>query len=195
MILELYSTLLTLREQRAAQDPAPIVIRPIRPEDEANLLAFFEGLSPRSRHRRFHAAVNELPPDVIARFVRANGRDELALVAVAKQNGRETVIGEARYVLSSCKTRCAEIAIVVADAAQGVGLGKRMLRSLMRRAAENQITQLYGEVMPDNRAMLGLAGAFGFRQRRDPDDPRLFRVEKTVSAGSFTRTQPLRGIG
>jgi len=189
MVFQLFSTLLAWRKRRAdsaAEETAPIVIRPVRPADEPLLVAFFNGLSPRSRHRRFHGVVNELPPDIVSRFVHPDGRDELALVAVVKHGGKEMVIAEARYALCGNKTRSAEFAIVVADSSQGHGLGTRMLRSLMRRAAENQITKLYGDVLPDNGAMLRLAGAFGFRQRRDPDDPRLLRVEKTVLAGRAT---------
>jgi len=37
------------------------VIRAIRPDDEFKLDAFFRGLSPVSRHRRFLAVINELP--------------------------------------------------------------------------------------------------------------------------------------
>jgi len=189
MVFQLFSTLLEWRKpsvERAAEESTPIVIRPIRPDDEPRLVAFFNGLSPRSRHRRFHGVVNELPPEIVSRFVHPDGRDELALVAVVKRGGREMVIAEARYALSGSATRSAEFAIVVADSSQGHGLGTRLLRSLMRRAAENQISKLYGDVLPDNGAMLRLAGAFGFRQRRDPDDPRLLRVEKTVLAGSAT---------
>ena len=157
-----------------------VSIRPIRPEDERGLGEFFRNLSHRSRQRRFHGGLNELPPDLVARFVRPDKRAETALVAVVARGGRDALIGEARYVVSNSSTRDAEIAIAVADAAQGRGLGKRLLRGLLRRAAANKIARLYGDVAPDNGAMLALASAFGFRQRRDPTDARLLLVERSL---------------
>jgi acetyltransferase len=157
-----------------------ISIRPVRPEDECGLGEFFRNLSDRSRQRRFHGGLNELPPDLLAHFARPDNAAEMALVAVAVCGGREALIGEARYVVSSNNTRDAEIAIAVADAAQGRGLGKRLLRGLLRRAADNRIARLHGDVLPDNGAMLALASAFGFRQRRDPTDARLLLVERSL---------------
>jgi acetyltransferase len=182
MLLDLYSTLLTRVEVRPVEYVAPVVIRPIRPDDEGKLGAFFRGLSDRSRHRRFHAVMNDLPADVLARFVRPDGCDEVALVAVMRRLGGESVIGEVRYAIIDGKTRKAEFAIAVADVAQGIGLGKRLLRGLMRRATENKVAVLYGDVLPENQAMLALAREFGFRQRRDPHDPRLLLVEKSLEA-------------
>jgi len=182
MLLDLYSTLLTRIEDRSVDYVAPIVIRPIRADDEEKLGAFFRGLSERSRHCRFHAVMNELPADVLARFVRPDGYDQVALVAVMRRPGGERVIGESRYVVIDNQARKAEFAIAVADVAQGLGLGKRLLRGLMRRAVENQVAVLFGDVLPENQPMLALAREFGFKQRRDPHEPRLFLVEKSLEA-------------
>ena len=182
MLLDLHSALLTRIDGRSVDYVAPIVIRPIRPDDEGKLGAFFRGLSDSSRHRRFHAVMNELPADVVARFARPDGYDQVALVAVMGRPGGERLIGEARYVVIDDQARKAEFAIAVADIAQGLGLGKRLLRGLMRRATENQVAVLFGDVLPENRPMLALAREFGFKQRRDPHEPRLLLVEKSLEA-------------
>jgi acetyltransferase len=163
--------------------PLPIV-RPIRPGDETNLGAFFRALSHASRHRRFLAVMNELPAEVLSRFARPDGQNEVALIATTCDGRRESVIAEARYAVAEEKSGCAEFAIVVTDAAQGLGLGERLLRSLLRRAAENGLDCLFGDVLPDNAAMLGLAHKFGFSERRNPADPRLVRVQKVLNTPS-----------
>lgn len=166
---------------RPIAPPAAIVIRPIRADDTARLTRFFRDLSPRSRHRRFHGVVNELPPAIIARFVDRNDADEMGLVAVLQRGGSETVIGETRYALTGSGRR-AEFALTVADAAQGIGLGKRLLRALVRHAGANGITTMYGDVLPDNRPMLALTHALGFDERRDPNDARLRYVERRITS-------------
>lgn len=160
--------------------PAAIVIRPVRPDDAPRLARFFGALSPRSRHRRFLAVVNELPAAIFTRFVEHNDADEMGLLAVMQRPGDETVLGEARYAVTGNERR-AEFALSIADAAQGIGLGKRLLRALLRHATANGITTVYGEVLPDNRPMLTLTRALGFAERRDPNDPRLRYVERHIA--------------
>jgi acetyltransferase len=165
---------------RSVARPAPIVIREVRADDGARLRQFFLGLSHRMRHRRFHGVVNDLPPAVIARFVGRNDPDEVGLLAVQQRAAGDTVIGEARYAVNG-PGRTAEFAMAIADAAQGLGLGRRLLGALVRHAAGNGITALYGDVLPDNRPMLGLTQALGFDERRDPGDPRLRQVRLRIA--------------
>jgi RimJ/RimL family protein N-acetyltransferase len=171
------------RAPRAAHggaQPAPVVIRPLEKSDVSKLAAFFRNLSPHSRHRRFHGAVNELPPALMAQLAQPDAEHQVALLAVVARGGRETVLGEVRYAITGTSRR-AEFAIAVADAAQGLGLGGRLMRGLLHCAQANRIAELYGDVLPDNRAMLALARGCGFAVRRDPDDARLLRVERALS--------------
>lgn len=180
-MLDLQDTAANRLEQLSHVETMHFVIRPIGPDDEASLGAFFRGLSPNSRHRRFLAVMNELPAALLARFARPDGRSEMGLVAITGDGHRKSIVAEARLAFDSAACRCAEFAIAVADPEQRRGLGERLLRSLLRRAAENDIACVYGDVLPDNRAMLGLARKLGFSERRSPGDARLTRVERAVA--------------
>src|SRR5512134_4161556 len=153
------------------------VIRSILPGDESNLGAFFRTLSPAARHRRFFGVMNEMPAALLAHFARPDGRNEVALIATTCEGSEERVVAEARYAVLENASRWAEFAIVVTDSAQGRGLGGRLLRTLLRRAAQNGIECVIGDVLPDNTAMLELARKFGFREGRSRADPRLVRVQ------------------
>jgi len=50
-----------------------------------------------------------------------------------------------------------------------------------QRALDNDIACLYGDVLPDNHLMLGLVRKYGFSEGRNPADPRLLRVRKTLN--------------
>jgi len=180
-MLDLEDATETSLDFEVEESSTSIVIRPIRPDDEDDLGAFFRTLSPASRHRRFLAVMNELPPSLLTRFARPDGRDEVALVAVATDGGAQSVVGEARFSFDAKCGGCAEFAIAVTDPKQRRGLGERLLRALLRRAAENNIACVYGDVLPDNHAILGLARKLDFRERRSPIDPRLLRVEVALS--------------
>jgi acetyltransferase len=159
-----------------------IVIRPIRPDDERALGAFFRSLSPRSRHRRFLAVMNELPAPLLARFARPDGRNEAAFVATAWTGSEEMIVGDARYTAIVRPEGSAEFALAVHDRVQGCGVGERLLRALLRRANQSGMTRLFGDVLPDNRPMLALARKCGFSERRSPLDPRLVEVQSFLHA-------------
>jgi RimJ/RimL family protein N-acetyltransferase len=158
-----------------------LIIRRLRVEDVAKLAAFFRRLSPHSRLRRFHGAVNELPPALLERLTTQDEKQGATLVAVIAHRGREHIVGEARYAIDEASTRGAEFAIAIADRFQRCGVGKRLGAALMRLAARRHIDRLYGDVQYDNQPMLALARKLGFRERR-AFDPRLRTVERVLQA-------------
>jgi acetyltransferase len=180
-VFDLQETPASDSELRSGERAEGIIIRPIRPDDEPALGVFFSSLLPVSRHRRFLAVMNELPAPVLARFARPEAPDEVALVATARDGGKESMVGEARFVFDAHACRCAELAVAVTDAEQGRGLGERLRRGLIRRARDAGVACVYGDVLPDNHAMLGLARKLGFSERRSPADPRLLRVERAIT--------------
>ena len=84
----------------------------------------------------------------------------MALAATTMLGGGETLIGVARYVLENHQT--AEFAIVVADAWQGRGIGRRLLAKLIEVARRRGVRRLYGEILRMNRQMLELVQNLGF---------------------------------
>ena len=79
--------------------------------------------------------------------------------------GEEQVVALANYVRLRDPS-LAESAFTVADAWQGRGIGTRLLEQLAARASGVGIERFVAEVMPDNRAMLGVFEHVGFRLTR-----------------------------
>ena len=181
-MFDLLDDVATRNEAGSDEHATRIVIRPIRPDDEHDLGAFFRALSPASRHRRFLAVMNEVPAQVLARFSRPEHPGEIALVATARDGRKESLIAEARLAGDGPDSRCMEFAVAVLDPEQGRGLGEKLLRGLMRGARAAGVACIYGDVLPDNRPMLALARKLGFSERRCPGDPRLVRVERAIAA-------------
>jgi len=99
----------------------------------------------------------------------------MALAATVMLEEREALIGVARYVLDAGGESC-EFALVVADAWQGRGIGRRLMEKLIAVARERGLKRIYGEVLATNRAMLELARKLGFEIGRHPDDATVTRV-------------------
>jgi acetyltransferase len=76
--------------------------------------------------------------------------------------------------------RSASVAIVVADAWQGKGIGARLFGMLVDAAAAHGIERLEGEMLADNTAMRRLAARFGFTIRPDHESADTCLLEKTL---------------
>lgn len=164
-----------------AMNGADITIRAIRPEDADIEQDFVQGLSPRSRFLRFFASIKQLSPRMLERFTRTSYPHDWALIATIVEAGQEKEIGVARYA-SSGKEGFAEFAIVVADAWQGLGIGRRLLRQLINVAEQANIGSLQGHVLRENTGMLRLAKKLGFTSEKDPDDATVLRLTRSLTA-------------
>lgn len=167
--------------------PAPpahaVRVRPVGPHDAPRLAELVRGLSPTSRYQRFHAGVRELSQATLARFTRFDSRCEMALIATLPlPDGDEIALGEARYAVVDGRRDAREFAVMVADEVQGLGLGARLLGSLVQHARRAGIGVLFGDVLRDNAGMLALGRRLGFSPKRHPGDPRLQRLERVLDA-------------
>jgi acetyltransferase len=156
-----------------------VTVRPACPQDAERLQAYVRGLSPSSRYDRFLGPVNELSPAELGRVVHMD-RCRLTLIAEARVEGARVVVGEARYAVALDRLSC-EIAVSVADAWRGKGLGARLLEDLECRARGLGVQTLVGEVLRSNAPMQRLARRAGFGTAGVPADARLVRIVKDIS--------------
>ena len=151
------------------RDGSEVVVRPIGPDDASLLQAFVRRLSARSRRFRFFAAIAELSPAQLDRFVNVDPAQGLALVATQRRREGVAIVAEARYALAQ-GDRDAEFAIAVADDFQERGVGRHLVQRLLVAAWRRGVQRLFGEIRSDNRAMLALARRLGFRLRGSVED-------------------------
>jgi acetyltransferase len=150
-----------------------MLVRPLRAGDTERVQQFVRRLSARSRLERFFAPLAELSPKQLERITSGSG---LSLAALDEQG---SIVALAEYACGDPGR--AEIALVVADAWQGRGLGGRLLAVLLEHARQAGLSRLEGVTRTGNDAMRGLATKLGFGLRRDAD-PRLVRLERAVGA-------------
>ena len=157
-----------------------VVIRPVLPQDATLTSAFFGNLPAPARYDRFMTPMRVLPPDLVKRFTNIDYANHLALVAVAFEDGRETVVAEARYARLADPAE-AEFAVSVAEAWQGKGLASQLLGRLSCHASTAGVRKMRGETLATNEKMLHLARKAGFTVRRSPDVHEVMDLEKIVS--------------
>ena len=125
--------------------------RPVRPDDGPLFCRLWDRLSPETVYRRFHAPLRRPPADA-SRLVEVDHDLREALVAVV---GGE-VVGVARYDRSPTDPATADVAVVVEDGWQGVGVGRQLLTELTGLAARRGVRTLTADVQADNDRVVGL---------------------------------------
>ena len=134
-----------------------LVLRPIRPEDEAKYPVLFAKTSPADVYFRFFRNIKELTHNDVARFTQIDYDREMALVAL---DGDE-IVGVVRIVADPNNV-AAEFAIVVRSDWSGKGMGYALMWHILERARARGTREIHGDVLRNNHRMLELAKAMGF---------------------------------
>jgi len=157
----------------------PLLLRPIRPEDEAQHRAFVERLAPEDLHFRFFSWRRELSRSELARLTQIDYDREMAFIAVREQaDGTPETLGVARAVIDPDNIE-AELGVIVRSDLKGEGLGSLLLDKLIAFLAQRGTQRLVAFVLRDNAAMRDLAQSKGFvpdPAQPDRDSLRLVRT-------------------
>ena len=144
-------------------------MRPIRSGDAAKLVAFHHKLSFDSIYRRYFSIHPELTNREVAHLTEVDYVDRLALVV---EDG-DALVAVGRYDREP-STSSAEVAFVVRDDYQHVGIGQHLLDALADAARARGITMFTAETLFENRNMMSV-----FRNSRFP-------VKSTFSGGTIS---------
>src|SRR5690606_40718314 len=163
-------------EELRLRDGRELLVRPVRPDDAGPLREGFALLQPEEVRQRFLSPQDELTPGVAERVCRPDPRSEFVLVAAEPLPPGEAVIGAIARAARIGDGKDAEFSIMVSDFVAGQGLGRHLMRRLVRWARGKRFARLRGDVLADNQPMLALAESLGFKRDETGDDPNLVRV-------------------
>jgi acetyltransferase len=154
-------------------------VRPVRHDDGERELAFVSALSVQSRYQRMLSGGIKVTPEWIDSMTHIDYHRHMAFAVTTVSDGAEQFVGVARYVVD-VTTLGADIAIVLADAWQGHGLGRRLLTTLLEHAQAAGVREAVGVVLATNMAMLGLARSMGFAVTAEPGDATVRRIKRDL---------------
>ena len=153
-----YETLWRLRDGRE------VLLRPIKPEDEPLWLEMFQNFSEESIRYRFFQIIKDTPHEVRVRYCNIDYDREIAIVAELTEGGQRKVLGVVRVSLEPDRKN-GEIAFIIADPWQGLGLGTKMVDHAIEICKDMGIETIYAIMLPDNVRALNLIKKMGFTLR------------------------------
>ena len=159
------------------KDGVPVVIRPIRPEDEPLMVKFHETLSETSVYMRYFHVMQlsqRIAHERLTRICFIDYDREMALVVdrADPQGGEHRILAVGR--LSRIHgTNDAEFAILVSDPWQGHGLGTELLRRLIEIGRTEGNSRITADILEENIAMQKVSRKLGFKLKRAMGDPSL----------------------
>jgi len=165
-------------ERRAMlRDGGAILIRPIRPEDEALYAPFFAEVTDQDLRLRFFAPIKEFSHAFVARLTQLDYARAMAFVAIDASS--RAMLGVVR-LHADANYDTAEFAVLVRSDFKGRGLGWLLMQTMIDYAGAEGLQTVEGQVLQDNVTMLNMCRELGFQIAPDPQDADLYLVKLAV---------------
>lgn len=143
------------------KDGTPILLRPIKPEDEPMWHTLMASCSPETLHLRYRYMFKAMTHEMATRFCFIDYDREIAIVAEAEEHGQRKLIGVCRLVADVDHDE-AEFAILVGDPWQGLGLGSQLTDYCLEICTHWGIHSVIAETAPRNARMIRMFAHRGF---------------------------------
>jgi acetyltransferase len=151
------------------RDGRTVLFRAIKPEDEPLWLEMFQNFSEESIRYRFFEIIKDTPHEVRIRYTNIDYDRELGIVPVLQEGDRQKILGVVRLIEEPDGKR-GEIAFIVADPWQGLGLGSKMVDYMIEICIDRGLEEIYGIMLPDNYRAHRLMEKMGFKLERTRDN-------------------------
>ena len=144
------------------KDGRSVLLRPIRPEDEPLENELWKTFSDETQRFRFFSPMRTWSHATLVRYTNIDYDREIAVIAELTMNRERKMIGVVRMIMEPPDFKTAEVAIVVGDPWQGLGLGSKMMDCIIEIARDKNLESIYGLILRDNSRSIELFKKKGF---------------------------------
>jgi len=153
-------------------------VRPVRPDDEPAVAAFFDHVSPEDLRFRFMSGVAKVSREQIVMMTRVDYVRTISFVAFGEEGN---LLAIAMLATDPDRTR-AEIALSTRTDMKGKGLSWTLFEHVLRYAKAEGIETIESIESADHDAALRMERELGFVTIADPDDPTVRIARKGLAA-------------
>ena len=126
--------------------------RPIKPADEEDMRRLFYRFSDEAVYYRYFTRLQSMPHAKMQEYVNIDYSQVMSVVGLVGEPESERIIAEGRFV-RDIQALEAEMAIVVDEAYNGLGIATFLYAMLVRLARERGVQTLTGAILPTNMAI------------------------------------------
>lgn len=144
-----------IETMKTFRDGLELKIRPIRQSDEDMMRRLFYTFSDEAKYLRYFTTVRTMPHKNMQNYLHIDYRKTMSIVAVLQTGNSERIIAEGRYSEEPGENTH-EMAFLVDEEFQGMGIGIFMVNYLIRTARERGIKKLSASVLYRNQKMLSV---------------------------------------
>lgn len=147
MFLEEYKSALTLKNRKTVE------FRPILPSDEFGFRNFFYSLQEKTIYFRFFYKMKLFSHEMLQKqWASVDYRKNMSIIGLVQQGGHKEIAAIGSYVMEESKR--AEVAFVVHEDYQGMGICSYLLELLEKIARQNGYSSFSATVLRENAAMI-----------------------------------------
>ncbi len=146
-----------------------IRFRGIKPSDEEAMRRFFYRCSKEAIYYRFFYAIKTMAHDKMQKYVNVDYSREVSIVGMVDTSEEQNqIVAEARLIRDE-RTYSGEVAFLIDQAYQGIGIGSFMLKLLVDFGKKQRFKGITAEVMPDNYPMIKVFEKLGLPMEANLD--------------------------
>ena len=127
--------------------------RATKPSDEEGMRRLFYRFSDEAVYYRYFSPIKTMPHAKMQEYVNVDYRRTMSIVGLVGDPGSGRIIAEGRYVRSS-ERPYGDMAFVVDEKYQGLGIASFMFKMLIQVARERGLKGFTADVVASNRAMM-----------------------------------------
>ena len=132
---------------------ARVRFRAIKPSDEEEMRRLFYRFSDNAVYYRYFSPIKAMPHSKMQEYVNVDYQRIMSIVGTVGEGGSERLIAEGRYVRHHNRP-FADVAFIVDEDYQGLGIATFLFEMLIRIARELGIEGFTADVLAANKAML-----------------------------------------
>ena len=135
------------------RDNLTVHFRVIKSSDEDGMRRLFYRFSDRAVYYRYFSPIRAMPHKKMQEYVNIDYGRTISIVGVLEEEGVERIITEGRYVRLTDRN-VADVAFIVDEKYQGLGIGTYIFDLLVTTAKSRGIKGFIADVLTDNKSMM-----------------------------------------
>jgi len=139
--------------KHAFKDDVEVRFRAIKPSDEEEMRRLFYRFSDKAVYYRYFTPIKTMPHGKMQAYVNVDFSRELSVVGLVGEPDQGHIIAEARFV-KDARRPYADVAFVVDEEYQGMGIATYLYKMLVRLARKRGVQGFTADVLASNKGVL-----------------------------------------